>query len=49
MVFKKDCFDPDFEQHEKYRALYEEIFRNVYGNLSPLYEKINGIIGSNWD
>lgn len=49
MVFKKDCFNPDFEQHEKYRALYEEIFRNVYGKLSPLYEKINGIIGSNWD
>lgn len=47
MVFKKDCFDPDSARHEIYRALYEEVFQNVYGKLSPLYDKINGIIRGN--
>lgn len=44
MVFQKDRFEPDLEQHKIYNALYEDVFRNVYGKLSPLYQKINGII-----
>ena len=43
MVQKKDEFLPDMEQHAVYEELYSKIFRNIYGRLSPLYEKLNEI------
>lgn len=43
MVFKKDFFSPDMQQHQIYNTLYEEIFRNIYGRLSPLYQRLNDI------
>ena len=44
MVYKTDCFEPDRARHEIYEALYAEVFKNVYGRLSPLYERLNQII-----
>lgn len=43
MVFDKDCFRPRPDQHEIYASLYEDIFRNIYGRLSPLYERMRNI------
>lgn len=43
MVFPKDCFDPDLEQHKIYETLYSDIFKNIYGKLSPLYQRLNEI------
>lgn len=43
MVFKKDSFTPDMEQHRIYSTLYEEIYRNIYGKLSPLYQRLRDI------
>lgn len=39
MVQKKDVFLPDKRQHEIYLRIYQEIFLEIYGRLSPLYEK----------
>lgn len=39
MVQKKDVFVPDKTQHEIYLRIYQEIFLEIYGRLSPLYEK----------
>lgn len=44
MVFQKERFEPDLEQYKIYNALYGDVFRNIYGKLSPLYQKINDII-----
>lgn len=43
MVFEKDCFEPDMEQNAVYKTLYEDIFKNIYGKLSPLYERLHEI------
>lgn len=43
MVHKKDVFEPDMKQHEIYEDLYQNVFRNIYGKLSPLYGKLNEI------
>ena len=40
---KKISFPPDMQQHQIYNTLYEEIFRNIYGRLSPLYQRLNDI------
>ena len=45
MVHVKDVFEPDMGQHEMYEELYADIFRNIYGKLSPLYTKLNEIYG----
>lgn len=43
MVHKKDVFYPDMEQHNIYTRLYQEVFTNIYGRLSGLYEKLYDI------
>lgn len=43
MVQEKDVFYPDMEQHRIYERLYTEVFRNIYGKLSGLYEKLHEI------
>lgn len=40
MVHKKDVFLPDMRQHEIYSVLYEDVFKNIYGKLAPLYERL---------
>lgn len=45
MVSVRDTFRPDMEQHEIYRILYEEIFKKIYGRLSPLYARLHEIYG----
>ena len=46
MVRTKDIFKPDETQHERYRVLYTDIFKNIYGRLSPLYERLHEIYRS---
>ena len=43
MVREKDVFYPDMKQHQIYERLYAEVFRNIYGRLSGLYEKLQEI------
>ena len=43
MVKRKDVFQPNEGQHQIYEELYQEVFKNIYGRLAPLYEKLNGI------
>lgn len=43
MVHVRDVFLPDMAQHRIYRKLYGEIFQNIYGRLSPLYDKLHDI------
>lgn len=43
MVHVKDRFEPDMEQHQIYKALYEQIFKNIYGKLAPLYTRLQEI------
>lgn len=43
MVRKRDIFTPDMGQHEIYRTLYKEIFKNIYGRLAPLYQRLSEI------
>lgn len=40
MVHPRDVFGPDMKQHKIYQDLYEEVFHNIYGRLSPLYQKL---------
>jgi sugar (pentulose or hexulose) kinase len=44
MVHVKDVFQPDIAEQSVYIRLYEEIYRKVFENLAPLYEKLDGII-----
>ena len=46
MVHEKDRFEPDPEVHKIYQQLYEDIFKNIYGRLSPLYKKLHEIYHS---
>lgn len=43
MVTPTGVFTPDAAQHKIYDQLYSEIFKNVYGRLSPLYQRLNEI------
>lgn len=43
MVFPKDCFAPDMQQHKIYETLYADVFKNIYGKLSPLYQRLGEI------
>ncbi len=43
MVREQDVFYPDMKQHRIYEKLYTEVFRNIYGKLSGLYEKLRQI------
>jgi sugar (pentulose or hexulose) kinase len=44
MVHVKDEFLPDPREHEIYEELYEEVFKKIFAKLSPLYQRIGGII-----
>lgn len=46
MVHKKDIFLPDMKQHKIYAVLYEDVFKNIYGKLAPLYERLHEIYHS---
>lgn len=46
MVHVKDEFLPDKQEHKTYRKLYSQVYTKIFDNLSPLYEKINGIISA---
>ena len=43
MVHVTDCFEPDMEIHKVYEELYEDIFKKIYGRLSPLYKQLHEI------
>ncbi|MEG1947459.1 MAG: FGGY-family carbohydrate kinase [Lachnospiraceae bacterium] len=43
MVKDKDAFLPDMQQHAVYKTLYEDIFKNIYGRLAPLYARLHEI------
>lgn len=43
MVRTKDIFEPDMERHAVYHTLYQDIFKNIYGRLAPLYERLHEI------
>ncbi|AJD48298.1 sugar kinase [Isoalcanivorax pacificus W11-5] len=38
-------FQPDPQQHALYERLYREVYRALYGRLSPLYRRIRTITG----
>ncbi|MDR0689718.1 MAG: FGGY-family carbohydrate kinase [Spirochaetaceae bacterium] len=44
MVHIRDEFLPDLREHRIYEELYEEVFKKVFVRLSPLYQRIDGII-----
>jgi len=39
MVHVKDEFLPDMKEHEKYQAIFNEVFMKIFGRLLPLYKK----------
>ena len=43
MVHEKDRFIPDMEIHKKYEELYDGVFKKIYHQLSPLYNKLHEI------
>ena len=43
MVHERDRFEPDMQQHKLYSALYEEVYKEVFGKLAPLYGKVQDI------
>lgn len=44
MIHIRDEFLPDPAEHKIYRRLYRDVYCKVFGNLLPLYEKINRIM-----
>ena len=43
MVHERDRFEPDMKQHELYNALYEEVYKEIFGKRAPLYGKVQDI------
>ena len=43
MVHERDRFEPDQKEHALYKALYEEVWKEIFGRLSPLYGKAQEI------
>ena len=43
MVHERDRFEPDPKEHELYRTLYEEVWKDIFGRLSPLYGRVQEI------
>ncbi|MFW5646194.1 MAG: FGGY-family carbohydrate kinase, partial [Acetivibrio ethanolgignens] len=43
MVHVTDCFEPDMKVHKVYEELYEDVFKKIYGKLSPLYKRLHEI------
>jgi sugar (pentulose or hexulose) kinase len=44
MIHIKDEFEPNQAEHRIYDELYQQIFKKLFGQLAPLYKKINAII-----
>lgn len=42
MTHIRDTFEPDAKVHERYDELYEGVYRQMYGKLKPLYQKMMG-------
>lgn len=42
MVHVKDEFLPDMTEHQKYKAIYENVFTKIFSRLLPLYKKNEG-------
>ena len=40
-----DVFEPDFAAHKLYDDLYQHVYKKMYKQLKPLYEKIREITG----
>jgi len=40
-----DVFEPDLKAHERYDALYRQVYRKMYNRLKPLYNRIREITG----
>jgi sugar (pentulose or hexulose) kinase len=45
MTHVGDVFEPDLKTHELYNALYYDVYKKMYRNLRPLYERIRAITG----
>ena len=43
MVHEQKRFEPDMKVHKVYQELYEDVFQNIYGKLSPLYKRLHEI------
>ena len=43
MVHERDRFEPDMNEHKLYSALYEEVYKEIFGKLNPLYGKVQDI------
>ena len=40
-----DLYEPNLENHTIYDALYERVYKEIYGRLKPPYEEIREITG----
>jgi sugar (pentulose or hexulose) kinase len=45
MVQSGRCFEPDRAAHQRYTALYREVYLKLYRRLKPLYRRIRDITG----
>ena len=43
MVHERDRFEPDMQEHELYKALYDGVWKEIFGKLAPLYSKTQEI------
>ena len=39
MVYVKDEFTPDMDEHKTYMKLYDQVFTKIFDKLLPLYKK----------
>ena len=39
MVHERDRFEPDMEEHALYQDLYENVWKEIFSKLVPLYGK----------
>lgn len=39
MVHERDRFEPEMEEHALYQDLYENVWKEIFGKLAPLYGK----------
>ena len=39
MVHERDRFEPDMKEHALYQDLYENVWKEIFGKLAPLYGK----------
>lgn len=45
MTHVGEVFEPDLKTHKLYNALYQDVYKKMYGRLKPLYERIREITG----